>query len=85
MELAKKQLFRDVVLEPVVVNPKIEFPSVVRQLIRSTLYGLDKGKQPVRSSEGCGGAYFMLDAFSEEYISVFKPEDAEPMAQCEQS
>ncbi|KAJ8435190.1 hypothetical protein Cgig2_028376 [Carnegiea gigantea] len=76
----KKGLFRDLILEPVVVNPKIEFPPVVRQLIRSTFHGLDRGKQPVRSSEGCGGAYFMLDAVSEEYVSVFKPADEEPMA-----
>lgn len=72
--------FKDLILEPLVVNPKIEFPLVIRKLIRSTFSGLDSGNEPVRSSEGCGGAYFMLDSAGEEYISVFKPVDEEPMA-----
>ncbi|KAL7199928.1 hypothetical protein ACSBR2_022105 [Camellia fascicularis] len=32
------------------------------------------------SSEGTGGAYFMLDALGKKYRSVFKPVDEEPMA-----
>lgn len=76
----KKQFCRDIILEHLIINPKIMLPLVVRQLINSTFSGLDKGNQPVRSSEGCGGAYFMLDPSGQEYISVFKPIDEEPMA-----
>lgn len=76
----QKQFCRDLILEPLIVNPKVELPSVIWQLIRSTFRGLDKGNQPVRSSEGCGGAYFMLDSAGQEYISVFKPADEEPLA-----
>ncbi|XP_021764001.1 phosphatidylinositol 4-kinase gamma 3-like [Chenopodium quinoa] len=76
----KKQFCRDIILEHLIVNPKIELPLVIRKLINSTFSGLDKGKLPVRSSEGCGGAYFMLDPAGQEYISVFKPIDEEPMA-----
>lgn len=76
----RKQFCRDIILEQLIINPKIELPLVIRQLISSTFSGLDKGNQPVRSSEGCGGAYFMLDPAGEEYISVFKPVDEEPLA-----
>lgn len=75
-----KQFCRDLILEALIINPKIELPLVIRQLIRSTFSGLDRGNQPVRSSEGCGGAYFMLDSSGQEYISVFKPIDEEPLA-----
>ncbi|CAO2838625.1 unnamed protein product [Amaranthus hypochondriacus] len=76
----KKKFCRDIILKHLTINPKIELPLVIRQLINSTLRGLDKGNHPVRSSEGCGGAYFMLDRDGQEYISVFKPNDEEPMA-----
>ncbi|KAK9665283.1 hypothetical protein RND81_14G102400 [Saponaria officinalis] len=75
-----KHIGRDLILEPLTINPKIEFPLVIRQLIRTTFRGLRGGNQPVRSSEGCGGAYFMLDSTGQEYISVFKPVDEEPLA-----
>lgn len=75
-----KQFCREIILEQLIFNPKIELPLVIRQLISSTFSGLDKGNQPVRSSEGCGGAYFMLDPAGKNYISVFKPMDEEPMA-----
>lgn len=68
------------ILEPIIVNPKIEVPLVISDLIGSTLEGLDRGHYPIRSSEGTGGAYFMLDATGSKKISVFKPIDEEPMA-----
>ncbi|GAB4858466.1 Phosphatidylinositol 4-kinase gamma 3 [Ancistrocladus abbreviatus] len=74
------QFCTDILLEPIIVSPDIELPSVIEQLIRSILSGLDTGNQPVRSSEGSGGAYFMQDSSGEEYVSVFKPVDEEPMA-----
>ncbi|KAL7199927.1 hypothetical protein ACSBR2_022104 [Camellia fascicularis] len=46
----------------------------------STFDGLDRGNYPIMSSEGTGGAYFMLDALGKKYRSVFKPVDEEPMA-----
>ncbi|KAI3444408.1 hypothetical protein Pfo_001073 [Paulownia fortunei] len=71
---------RETLLEPVIVNPKIELPPVISNLINSTLSGLDRGNYPIRSSEGTGGAYFMLDPSGTKYLSVFKPVDEEPMA-----
>ncbi|KAG9151780.1 hypothetical protein Leryth_002067 [Lithospermum erythrorhizon] len=70
----------DILLEPVIVNPKIKLPSVLTDLVNSTLEGLDKGHCPKRSSEGTGGAYFMVDSSGAKYVSVFKPIDEEPMA-----
>ena len=70
----------DTLLEPVIINPKIEIPPEIRDLINSTRKGLDHGNYPVRSSEGTGGAYFMQDTSGSKYISVFKPVDEEPMA-----
>ncbi|GMP70563.1 hypothetical protein CsSME_00029367 [Camellia sinensis var. sinensis] len=78
--VAGKPLQGDFLLEPLIVNPKIELPLVIKKLINSTFDGLESGNQPIRSSEGSGGAYFMQDAFGQEYISVFKPIDEEPMA-----
>lgn len=78
--VAGKPLQGDFLLEPLIVNPKIELPLVIKKLINSTFDGLESGNQPIRSSEGLGGAYFMQDAFGQEYISVFKPIDEEPMA-----
>ncbi|KAL6575635.1 Phosphatidylinositol 4-kinase gamma 4 [Orobanche hederae] len=70
----------ETVLEPVIINPKVELPSEISDLINSTLKGLDKGNYPIRASEGTGGAYFMLDTSGTKYLSVFKPIDEEPMA-----
>ncbi|KAI6702611.1 hypothetical protein NL676_011747 [Syzygium grande] len=67
-------------LEPILVNPKIELSSFIRDMINSSFEGLECGYQPVRSMEGTGGAYFMLDSFGQKYVSVFKPIDEEPMA-----
>ncbi|XP_010267631.1 PREDICTED: phosphatidylinositol 4-kinase gamma 4-like [Nelumbo nucifera] len=78
--VARKPPHRDFLLEPVIVNPKVELSSILRDLIRSTFDGLDKGNQPVRSSEGSGGAYFMQDSSGHNYASVFKPIDEEPKA-----
>ncbi|CAN4087589.1 unnamed protein product [Withania somnifera] len=66
---------RSSVLEPLIVNPKITLSPVVKQLIGSTFDGIARGHQPIRSSEGSGGAYFMLDSHGQNYISVFKPID----------
>ncbi|XP_031127271.1 phosphatidylinositol 4-kinase gamma 4-like [Ipomoea triloba] len=71
---------RETFLEPFIVNPKIELPSVIYDMIDSTREGLYQGNYPIRTSEGTGGAYFMLDASGSTYISVFKPIDEEPMA-----
>lgn len=71
---------RTSILEPIIVNPKIEVPLVISDLIGATLEGLDRGHYPIRSSEGTGGAYFMLDATGSKKVSVFKPIDEEPMA-----
>lgn len=71
---------REVILEPVIVNPKIESPLVISNLVNSVLEGLERGNDPIRSSEGTGGAYFMLDASGSKYLAVFKPIDEEPMA-----
>ncbi|XP_076890795.1 phosphatidylinositol 4-kinase gamma 4-like [Bidens hawaiensis] len=75
-----KPLNYDIRLEPVIVNPKVTLPSVILDLINSTYDGLTKGNYPIRSSEGTGGAYFMMDASGTKYLSVFKPIDEEPMA-----
>ncbi|XP_060213392.1 phosphatidylinositol 4-kinase gamma 4-like [Lycium barbarum] len=71
---------REIFLEPVIVNPRIEIPEVLRDLIVFTFEGLDRGNYPIRSSEGTGGAYFMRDASGNKFVSVFKPIDEEPMA-----
>ncbi|KAJ4951201.1 hypothetical protein NE237_028033 [Protea cynaroides] len=71
---------RNFYLEPVIVHPKVKLPSVISDLIRSTFDGLESGYQPVRSSEGSGGAYFMQDSSGDKFVAVFKPIDEEPMA-----
>uniref|UniRef100_A0A5B6ZVG3 1-phosphatidylinositol 4-kinase n=1 Tax=Davidia involucrata TaxID=16924 RepID=A0A5B6ZVG3_DAVIN len=76
----KKPPDTDFLLEPVIVNPKIKLPSIVSEMIKSTFDGLERGKQPIRSSEGTGGTYFMQDGLGNKYIAVFKPIDEEPMA-----
>lgn len=72
---------RDFLLEPIVVNPKIELPKAIKDLIKSTFDGLDSGNHPVISTEGTGGTYFMQDSLGQKYVSVFKPIDEEPMAE----
>lgn len=71
---------RDFWLEPIIVNPKLKFPSFIWDLINSTFDGLDSGNHPILSSEGTGGTYFMQDSLGLKYVSVFKPMDEEPMA-----
>lgn len=67
-------------LEPLIINPKIELSSVIKDMIDASFEGLKMGLKPIRSSEGSGGAYFMQDALGDNIISVFKPIDEEPMA-----
>lgn len=67
-------------IEPIIVNPKVELPPVITDLVRSTADGLEKGNSPFMSSEGSGGAYFMQDGSGQECVAVFKPIDEEPMA-----
>ncbi|CAH1447809.1 unnamed protein product [Lactuca virosa] len=76
----KEAVNRSVWLEAVIVNPKAVLPGVVLELVNSTYEGLKKGNYPIRSSEGTGGAYMMMDASGSKYVSVFKPIDEEPMA-----
>ncbi|KAG5538222.1 hypothetical protein RHGRI_018973 [Rhododendron griersonianum] len=80
LEVPRKPPNRDFFLEPVIVNSKIEMPSVLEDLVKSTYQGLARGNYPIRSAEGTGGAYFMMDASGKKYVSVFKPIDEEPMA-----
>ncbi|KAK7399099.1 hypothetical protein VNO78_10274 [Psophocarpus tetragonolobus] len=67
-------------LEPLIVNPEINFFPFLWDMINSTFEGLMNGKHPIRSSEGTGGTYFMQDSTGQEHVSVFKPMDEEPMA-----
>ncbi|KAK7369791.1 hypothetical protein VNO80_11836 [Phaseolus coccineus] len=67
-------------LEPIILNPKINFLPFLWDMIHSTFEGLKRGNDPIRSSEGTGGTYFMQDSTGQEYVSVFKPMDEEPMA-----
>ncbi|XP_028790020.1 phosphatidylinositol 4-kinase gamma 4 [Neltuma alba] len=78
--LERKQLIRDFLLEPIIVNSSITIPQVIQELIKTTSQGLERGNKPIQSSEGSGGAYFMQDASGSKYVSVFKPIDEEPMA-----
>lgn len=72
---------RDALIEPVIVNPKVELPRLMKDLLGATLSGLDKGNPPIMSSEGTGGTYFMQDITGNEYVAVFKPIDEEPLAE----
>ncbi|KAG6752689.1 hypothetical protein POTOM_042724 [Populus tomentosa] len=78
--IERKPLSQQFLLEPLIVNSKIQLPLVIRELIKSTLNGLESGNEPIQSSEGSGGAYFMQDSSGLKYVSVFKPIDEEPMA-----
>ncbi|RWW47749.1 hypothetical protein BHE74_00046227 [Ensete ventricosum] len=72
---------RDALIEPVIVNPKVELPRLMKDLLGATLSGLEKGNPPIMSSEGTGGTYFMQDVSGNEYVAVFKPIDEEPLAE----
>ncbi|TQE13442.1 hypothetical protein C1H46_001009 [Malus baccata] len=72
---------RGFLLEPVIVNRKIELPSQIWDMVADTSNGLASGSYPIRSMEGTGGAYFMPESSGQKYVSVFKPIDEEPMAQ----
>lgn len=80
VEAENLDLVKDFWLEPVIVNTNVSLPIFITDMVRSTFDGLEKGHQPLRSSEGTGGTYFMLDKDGLEYVSVFKPVDEEPMA-----
>ncbi|WOK95690.1 phosphatidylinositol 4-kinase gamma 4-like [Canna indica] len=67
-------------IEPVIVNRKVELPQVIEDLLCATLSGLEKGNPPIMSTEGTGGAYFMPDISGNEHVAVFKPIDEEPLA-----
>lgn len=78
--LGKEQHKQAFLLQPVIVNPKIKLHSIFSNMVNSTLEGLKRGKAPIRSSEGMGGTYFMQDPSGQQFVSVFKPVDEEPMA-----
>ncbi|KAL1546177.1 phosphatidylinositol 4-kinase gamma 4-like [Salvia divinorum] len=72
---------RESVLDPIIINPKTELPLEINHMIDATRKGLEQGNYPIRSLEGTGGAYFMLDPSGTKYLSVFKPADEEPLAE----
>lgn len=76
----KKPSDREPLLEPFVVKPEIRLSLAIQDMVNATFDGLSSGNHPIRSLEGTGGAYFMLDSSGEKYVSVFKPMDEEPMA-----
>ncbi|KAF3432821.1 hypothetical protein FNV43_RR23923 [Rhamnella rubrinervis] len=78
--VGRQRLHIDLLLEPLIVNTSVEVPLVIKELISSTYEGLKRGNEPIRSSDGSGGAYFMQDSSGLKYVSVFKPIDEEPMA-----
>ncbi|XP_065858579.1 phosphatidylinositol 4-kinase gamma 2 [Euphorbia lathyris] len=67
-------------LQPVIVNPKVKLSPAILNMVQRTLDGLEGGKPPIRSSDGTGGTYLMRDPLGQEFVSVFKPIDEEPMA-----
>lgn len=78
--LSRTLLGQDFFLKPIIVNPRVEFPHFLWEMVQSVSDGLAQGRQPVRSSEGTGGTYFMQDASGDKYAAVFKPIDEEPLA-----
>ncbi|XP_039004186.1 phosphatidylinositol 4-kinase gamma 4-like [Hibiscus syriacus] len=78
--VTRKPPDRNFILEPVIVNPKVELPSVIVEMINSTFDRLRSGKSPIRSMEGTRGAYFMQDSSGQKFVAVFKPIDEEPLA-----
>lgn len=77
----RKPLQLNFLLEPLIVNSNIQLSLLIKELINSTCDGLEQGHEPIRSTEGSGGAYFMQDSCGLNYVSVFKPIDEEPMAE----
>ncbi|XP_006343840.1 phosphatidylinositol 4-kinase gamma 4-like [Solanum tuberosum] len=77
---SKKAPDRNLLLEPFVVDPNIELPGYIWDMINSACDGLTKGNIPIRSSEGTGGTYFMQDGSGNKYVAIFKPIDEEPLA-----
>lgn len=71
---------KDFILEPLIVNSKVELPFSLKELIDFTFDGLESDNPPIQSSEGCGGVYFMQDSSGQRCVSVFKPMDEEPLA-----
>nr|GEW96903.1 phosphatidylinositol 4-kinase gamma 2 [Tanacetum cinerariifolium]GEY39020.1 phosphatidylinositol 4-kinase gamma 2 [Tanacetum cinerariifolium] len=67
-------------LQPIIVNPVFKVSPVILSMLDSASEGLQKGKKPIRSSEGTGGTYFMQHPSGNRYVAVFKPIDEEPMA-----
>ncbi|CAA0838230.1 Phosphatidylinositol 4-kinase gamma 4 [Striga hermonthica] len=67
-------------LEPIFAGPQVDLPPFLQEMIWRISEGLASGKQPIRSSEGTGGTYFMPDSCGEKYSAVFKPVDEEPLA-----
>lgn len=67
-------------LEPVIVKPHLKFPPFLVEMMKRVSDGLAVGKQPIRSSEGMGGTYFMQDGSGDKYVAIFKPIDEEPLA-----
>ncbi|KAI3522479.1 hypothetical protein L1887_00286 [Cichorium endivia] len=67
-------------LQPIVVNPDSRISPTISNMLDSASEGLQKGKKPIRSSEGTGGTYFMQHPSGNRYVAVFKPIDEEPMA-----
>ncbi|KAK9147261.1 hypothetical protein Scep_006018 [Stephania cephalantha] len=67
-------------LEPMIINSRIKLPRVIRDMVNTSCVGLKSANQPIRTSDGCGGAYFMQDPLGLKYVSVFKPIDEEPLA-----
>lgn len=76
----RKLLQNDFLLEPLIGKSNFKLPLLIKKLISSTFDGLERGNEPIPSSEGSGGAYFMQDSSGQKYISVFKPIDEEPMS-----
>lgn len=67
-------------LQPIIVNPGSILSSTIWRMLDSVSEGLQKGRKPIRSSEGTGGTYFMQHPSGNRYLAVFKPIDEEPMA-----
>ncbi|KAK9050574.1 hypothetical protein SSX86_001441 [Deinandra increscens subsp. villosa] len=67
-------------LQPIIINPRSRLSSTVHRMLDSACDGLKRGKNPIRSSEGTGGTYFMQHPSGNRYVAVFKPIDEEPMA-----
>nr|XP_043629526.1 phosphatidylinositol 4-kinase gamma 2-like [Erigeron canadensis] len=67
-------------LQPVIVNPNLKISPAIWSMLNSASEGLRKVKNPIRSSEGTGGAYLMQHPSGNKYVAVFKPMDEEPLA-----